>query len=130
MKKRSVILLSLLVLGFAGCGNTENQIDIPSEHWKDIDVRIETHPNPPVAGMTEIVAIATGPHGRPVGDMIVSMRANDSMPWVQSIQDGRIGVYRRAVDLGEAASAVKLQVRLQQGEEQAVMLFPMTLLAK
>jgi hypothetical protein len=48
------------------------------------------------------------------------------MPLVQAIQDGFIGVYRRAVDIGDG-EAVKLQVRLQQGKEQKVFIFPLKL---
>ena len=48
------------------------------------------------------------------------------MPWVQAIQDGFIGVYRRAVDIGDGET-VELQVRLQQGKEQKVLLFPLKL---
>lgn len=93
-----------------------------------MDVRIETHPNPPLAGMSEIVVIVTGPHGKPTHDLIISLRGNESMPWVQAIQDGFIGVYRRAVDIGEGETVV-LQVRLQQGTEQKVLLFPLKLAA-
>lgn len=89
-------------------------------------VRIETHPNPPLAGMSEIVVIITGPHGRPAGDLTVSLRGNDAMPWVQAIQDGFIGVYRRAIDIGEGGTAV-VQVRLEQGSVQKVLLFPFKL---
>ncbi len=48
------------------------------------------------------------------------------MPWVQAIQDGFIGVYRRAVDIGDG-EAVELQVRLQKGNEQKVLFFPLKL---
>ena len=89
-------------------------------------VRIETHPNPPLAGMSEIVVIITGPQGRPAGDLIVSLRGSGSAPWVQAIEDGFIGVYRRAVDIGEDKTGV-VQVRLQQGAEQKVLLFPVNL---
>ena len=62
----------------------------------------------------------------PVGDLTISLRAADSMPWVQAIEDGNIGVYRRAIDLGDK-QATTLQVKLQQGTEETVLLFPMTL---
>lgn len=91
-----------------------------------MDVRIETHPNPPLAGMSEIVVIVTGPHGRPAGDLIVSLRGHDSAPWTQAIQDGFIGVYRRAVDIGDKAEAV-VQVRIQEGSEQKILLYPVKL---
>lgn len=91
-------------------------------------VRIETHPNPPLAGMSEIVVIITGPHGKPAGDLTVSLRGNEAMPWVQAIQDGFIGVYRRAIDLGNGQTSV-VHVRLQQGTVQKVLLFPIKLAA-
>ena len=91
-------------------------------------VRIETHPSPPLAGLSEIVVVITGPHGKPSGDLIVSLRGNGSMPWVQAIQDGFIGVYRRAVDIGDQETAV-VQVRIQRGMEQKVLFFPIKLAA-
>ena len=120
------ISLSFLVLTLAACGGSGPQSSIPPQHWGEADVRIETHPNPPLAGMSEIVVIVTGSHGRPIGDMMVSLRGNDSMPWVQAIQDGNIGVYRRGIDIGDSPATI-LQVRLQQGSNEKVLLFPLTL---
>jgi hypothetical protein len=128
MNKFQIVLISLLVGGLAACGEGSEQLSIPSQHWKEADVRIETHPNPPQAGMSEIVVIVTGPRGRPIQDLIISLRGNDSMPWVQAIQDGRIGVYRRAIDIGDGES-ITLQVRLQQGAAEKVLLFPLKLTA-
>ncbi len=99
---------------------------IPIQHWKDADVRVETHPNPPLAGMSEVVVIITGPRGRPIPDISVSIRGRESAPWVQTIQDGMIGVYRRAVDIGEGEATV-LQVRLQLGVEEKILLYPLKL---
>ena len=93
-----------------------------------MDVRIETHPNPPLAGMSEIVVIVTGLHGKPIQDLTVSLRGNVSMPWVQAIQDGYIGVYRRGVDIGDGETTV-VQVKIQQGGEQNILLFPLRLSA-
>jgi hypothetical protein len=93
-----------------------------------MDVRIEPHPNPPVAGVSEIVVIVTGPHGRPIHDLIISLRGNDAMPWVQTIQDGYMGAYRRSVDIGSGDAAV-LQVRLQRDDIQKILLFPLKLAA-
>lgn len=119
--------LAVVVMMLTGCGGSAGEIQIPAQHWKTMDVRIETHPNPPVAGMSEIVVIVTGPRGRPVSDLKVQMRADDSMPWVQGIQDGLIGVYRRAVDLGNGTEAT-LQVQLvEQSADQTTLLFPLKL---
>jgi hypothetical protein len=128
VKKLLAILLSLIATGLAACNDRSELLSIPVQHWKEMDVHIETHPNPPLAGMSEIVVIVTGPHGKPAQDLTVSLRGNESMPWVQAIQDGFIGVYRRAVDIGEGETVV-LKVRLQQGTEQKVLLFPLKLAA-
>jgi hypothetical protein len=127
MKKYLYVVTSVLAcICLAACGNTNEDYQIPVQHWKDVDVRLETHPNPPMAGMSEIVIIITGPHGRPIPDMTVSMRGNDKLSWVQAIQDGMIGVYRRAVNIGDGEE-VELQVRLQHKQEQKILLYPLKL---
>lgn len=126
VKKLLTLILSLVVAGLVGCSDENGAPPIPSQHWQEMDVRIETHPNPPVAGISEIVVIVTGPRGRPIHDLIISLRGNEGVPWVQTIQDGYMGAYRRAVDIGNGDSAV-LQVRLQRGDEQKVLLFPLKL---
>jgi len=126
MKKYLGIVLSMLVFGLVSCSDGAAASSIPAQHWKEWTVRIQTHPNPPLAGMCEIVVIITGPHGKPGGDLIVSLRGMDSEPWMQAIEDGYIGVYRRAVDVGENKTGV-IQVHIQQGTEQKTLLFPVTL---
>lgn len=128
MNKFLPVLLGFLVINLAACSGGSEQLAIPSQHWKDTEVRIETHPNPPQAGMSEIVVITTGQRGRPIPDLTVSLRGNDSMQWIQAIQDGNIGVYRRAIDIGDGES-VTLQVRLKQGADEKVLLFPLKLAA-
>lgn len=120
------VFLGLLTASLVACSDEGKQATIAVQHWNDIDVRIETHPNPPQAGMSEIVVIATGPRGRPVQDLLVSLRVTQDVPWVQAIQDGLIGVYRRAIDLGDGDTA-KLQVRLQRGVDEQTLIFPLKL---
>jgi len=126
MKIVSATVAALFILSLAACGNGEAGITIPPQHWKDIDIRVETHPNPPLAGMSEIVVIATGPRGRPSRDLTISLRGDESMPWVQTIQDGLIGVYRRAVDLGDGEAA-QLRVQVKQGNDKKTLVFPLKL---
>jgi hypothetical protein len=128
VKTLLAIFLTLLAAGLAACNNRSETFSIPAQRWNDMVIRIETHPNPPLAGMSEIVVIITGPHGKPVGDLTVSLRGNESTPWVQAIQDGFIGVYRRAIDIGDGDTTV-VQVRLEQGAVQKVLLFPLELAA-
>ncbi len=128
MEKLIPIIVFLILNSLSACSDGSEQTSIPPQHWKEADVRIETHPNPPLAGMSEIVVIVTGPRGRPIQDLTVSLRGKESMPWVQAIQDGLIGVYRRGIDIGDG-EAIELQVRLKQGNEEKVLLFPLKLQA-
>lgn len=116
----------IVICGLTACGNNDHAIEIPAQRWRDMNVRIEPHPNPPVAGISDMVVIITGPRGIPVHDLIVSLRGNESIPWVQAIQDGYVGVYRRAVDLGSTSPAL-LHVRLQHGNEQTILEFGLPL---
>ena len=122
------IILFCLIGLLAACHPDARRISIPVQHWKGMDVRIETHPNPPLAGMSDVVVIVTGLRGKPISNLTVSLRGDDSMPWVQAIQDGFIGVYRRAIDLGDKDQAV-VRVRIQQGEVETVLNFPIRLSA-
>ena|SRR5208283_4573986 len=98
----------------------------PPQHWKEMEIRIETRPSPPRSGLVEILAIVTGPHGAPVHDLIISMRTADGDPWVQAIQDGHLGVYRRAAKIGIGERSV-LQLQIQLGMEQDLLRFPLKL---
>ena len=128
MKKPAIaICITLSLLGLVACNDTVEPSPIPMQHWKEMNVQIETHPNPPLEGMSEVVVIVTS-HGKPVHDLIISLRADDSAPWVQTIQDGYIGLYRRGVSVGFNEKAV-LQVRLQRGQEKKILFFPLKLTA-
>jgi len=126
LKLLFTLLSVLIAMGLAACNDESGIRAIPAQQWNELVIRIETHPSPPLAGMSEIVVIITGPHGKPAGDLTVSLRGNESKPWVQAIQDGFIGVYRRAIDLGDGKISV-VHVRLQQGPSQKELLFPIKL---
>ena len=128
MNKLLPVLMLFVLNCVAACSDSSGLPSIPAQQWKDAIIRIETHPNPPLAGMSEIVVIVTGPRGRPVQDLTVSLRGKDSAPWVQAIQDGLIGVYRRAVDIGDDG-AMQLQVRLRHGAEEKILFFPLNVQA-
>jgi len=64
-----------------------------------------------------------GEHHQPIYDALVTMRAQDSSPWVQAIEDGHVGVYRRAVRFA-ADGQSSLQIQLQRGDEKTVLDFP------
>ncbi len=109
-----------------GCGNSADDSRIGTRKWGSFDVAVEVRPGPPSAGRNEVVVIVSGERHRPVYDALVSVRTSDAQPWVQAIEDGHVGVYRRGVFFAGGASAT-VQVRLQRAADEAVLAFPVAL---
>jgi hypothetical protein len=114
------------VAGLASCSSGEDASQIGVRSWGTYDVAVEVRPSPPRPGHNEVVVIITGEHHRPVYDALVAVRADPDQPWVQAIEDGHVGVYRRAVVFGRGPAA-SLQVRLQRADAQSVLEFPVSL---
>lgn len=98
----------------------------PSQKWNGMEVALESRPNPPRAGMNEFLVTITDPRGRPDFSLIVSLRTNQNEPWVQAIQDGQMGVYRRAVRIVPATDKM-LEIQLQSRDATDVLSFPLQL---
>lgn len=115
----------MLVLMVAACGG-DRATDMPAQKWRDKEVRIESRPNPPHAGMDEFLVMVTDGRGRPAYNLVVSLRTSDKNPWTQAIEDGQIGVYRRAVKVEPGANSV-LQVQIRRKDTEDILYFPLTL---
>jgi len=122
------LLLFILPCLLAGCGADDGNAQIGAQRWGNLDVAVEVRPSPPRAGHNEVVVIVSGEHHRPIYDALVYLRAQPDLPWVQAIEDGHVGVYRRAVLFADGGAAA-LQVRLQRGSEESVLIFPLSLRA-
>jgi hypothetical protein len=117
--RRSAILGIALL---AACGDRQAAAAIAPQRWNDLQVQVQTQPDPPRAGADEVLVILGAPRGVPTYDCIVSLRTSDADPWVQAIQDGHSGVYRRVVELDPPQRSA-LQVRIARHSEQAVLQF-------
>ena len=115
----------ILLVALTACGGNPSQ-DAPLQKWQGIEVRVESRPTPPSPGMNEFLVMATGEHGRPVYDMIVSLRTDDHDEWKQAIQDGQVGVYRRAAEVEPGTRSV-LQVQIKHDGTESVLRFPLNL---
>lgn len=91
-----------------------------------MEVRLESRPNPPHAGVNEFLVMVTDGRGKPAYNLVVSMRTSDQNQWTQAIEDGQIGVYRRGVKVEPGASAV-LQVQIRRKDAEDVLYFPLKL---
>lgn len=115
------LLAGVFMAALAGCGGEEQY---QSRQWHQMNVTLESRPNPPRAGMNEFLVTITDKHGRPGFDLIVSLRTGDHDPWTQAIQDGQMGVYRRAVKLDPATDKM-LEVQIQSKDAADVLDFPL-----
>lgn len=113
----------LMLAAVSACGGSQAD-DIPPQKWQDIDIRVESRPSPPRTGMNEILVLATGERGRPAYDLVVSLRTDDSDEWKQAIEDGQVGVYRRAVEVAPGTRSV-LQVQIRRNDAESVLRFPL-----
>ncbi len=111
-------------LGLLSACSSQQANFLPSQKWQDYVVQVELRPPVPRPGMSEFLVVVTQGNNLPVFDLIVSLRVGEQQRWRQSIQDGRTGVYRRAVAVRDPRSDV-LEVKLQQKEKQTVLRFPL-----
>lgn len=100
---------------------------IAPQEWDGVVFEIQTRPTVLKAGMNEFLVLATEPRGRPVHDLVVSLRMDEADPWRQAIQDGHSGVYRRALGVPPSATSVSISVRRKKTEHGAELTFPITL---
>lgn len=118
----AVVPAVLVAIALGGCGSSEQSGTIGTRQWGPYEVTVETRPWPPQQGQNEVVVIIVGEHHEPIYDALITMRAQASSAWVQAIEDGHVGVYRRAVRFPDGPG--DLQIQLQRGEEKAVLDFP------
>jgi hypothetical protein len=124
----ALALALLAIVGFGGCSASNDSYVVGTGRWNDYDVTVESRPAPPRAGNNEVVVIVTGERRQPVFDALVSVRAQSASPWVQAIEDGHVGVYRRAVNFGQGDHAT-IEVQLRRGDDQTLLTFPVVILA-
>ena len=114
-----------LMSALTACGGNPSA-DAPVQKLQDMEVRVESRPSPPSAGMNEFLVMTTGERGRPVYDLIVSLRTDDQDEWKQAIQDGQVGVYRRAAEVAPGTRSV-LQVQIKHNGTESILRFPLNL---
>ena len=98
---RRPLLVAAASLALAGCGAGPDTYVVGTRQIGSMTVIIDSRPSPPRAGHNElVVSVTEGDLHRPVYDAKVDVRALAGAPWIQAIEDGHVGVYRRAVDFG------------------------------
>lgn len=115
----------LLVTVLPGCGDGV-MVVLGPQQWQDLEFRVEVHPSPPRAGMTEFVVIASREVYKPGVGLVVEIRVDEDGKWVQAIQDGFTGVYRRAVNVSDPLTqSLHVKVRRTNKDEHTLLSFPL-----
>jgi len=119
------LIIALMALLLAACSAPEGEYQIPAQKWEGVVIKVESQPAPVVAGMNEFLVLATLERGRPVHDLIVSLRSSNTQPWHQAIQDGHSGVYRKAINVPPGVTELQVQLRRKRSESEVVLMFPL-----
>jgi len=121
MERLLSVLALIAVIGYGCSGDVPLS---PPQSWKNYQFSIETRPPMVTTGMNEFLVIANKDGRNPAHDVLVSLRVGETGRWVQAIQDGHVGVYRRALRVVDPINDV-LHVHVSQGKEDAVLKFPL-----
>lgn len=121
MMKRMVFVLLSLIL-FSSCGGEAPTS--PFQNWEELSFRLETRPMYMEKGMMEFLVIANRPGRKPAYDLLIELRMGPTGPWVQAIEDGRVGVYRRAVRVTDPKTDI-LYVHILRDGKEGLLEFPL-----
>ena len=122
VKWLAIVLLAMLL---PGCGDG-TMVILGPQQWQDLEFRVEVHPSPPRKGMTEFVVIASREVYKPGVGLVVDIRVGEKEKWVQAIQDGFTGVYRRAAYVADPQTqSLLVQVRRTNKDEKTLLSFPL-----
>jgi hypothetical protein len=124
MHARVMLLCVLGALLLTSCSEEQTAAQIPPQKWNGYTVELQSRPTPVVRGMNEFLVIISRGKGKPAHDFIVSVRVDDTAPWTQMIQDGYMGVFRRAVAVRDPSSE-ELNVQIQHGDDFGYLRFPL-----
>jgi hypothetical protein len=113
----------MFALIVASCGREPMGV-MPAKTWEDITIQVETRPPLLEKGMNEFLVIATKLDRRPAHNLLVSLRINEDGQWHQAIQDGEVGVYRRAINTAMPKTDV-LFVRIARDNREGIFEFPL-----
>lgn len=124
MYARVTLTCMVGALLLTGCSEEQAAAQIPAQKWNDYTVEMQSRPTPVVPGMNEFIVIISHGKAKPAHDFIVSVRVDDTAPWTQMIQDGYMGVFRRAVAVHDPSSE-ELNVQIQHGDDIGYLRFPL-----
>lgn len=106
----------------SGC-NDATQVS-PVSYWGDLQIHVESRSGP-VADMKELLVFVNRGPTVPAWDCRIDLRTSDADPWKQAIEDGRVGVYRRALKVDERDHS-QLQIWIRRAGNETILRVPLS----
>ncbi len=106
-----------------GCSSGDTR-DSPTVTWRDLRVHVESRSYGPIPEIKELLVFVNRGPVLPAWDCRVDLRTSDADPWKQAIEDGHVGVYRRAARVDAAEHSV-LQVWIRAEGSETVLRIPL-----
>jgi len=106
--------LPALALILSGCGSVTQ--DSPAQSWRDLRIHVESRTYGAVPGMRELLVFVNRGAELPAWDCRIDLRTSDADSWKQAIEDGRVGVYRRAAQVDQDHSVLQVWIRAEGSE--------------
>ena len=121
LTKRVLVIACCLIAVACGRGNAY----LLGPEWiGDVEIYVESRPGKPKVGMNEFLVIATHKDHKPAYQYVISIGVKGSDKWIQTIQDGYSGVYRRATRINDPSVDV-LAVKLEKAGKTEILYFPL-----
>jgi len=98
--------------------------DSATTYWRDLQVHVESRSYSPIPGMRELLVFVNRGSVLPAWDCRIDLRTSDADPWKQAIEDGHVGVYRRAARVDDRDHSV-LQVWIRTEGTETVLRIPL-----
>ena len=121
LPSRRLVLPAFAAMMLCGCGGATQ--DSPTEYWRDLRIHVETRSYSAVPGMRELLVFVNRGGELPAWDCRIDLRTSDADSWKQAIEDGRVGVYRRAAQVDREHSV--LQIRIRAAGSETVLRIPL-----
>jgi hypothetical protein len=116
-----LLIISMVLLLLTACPG--GAVISPPQEWEGMNFRVETRPPVIEPGMVEFLVMGDRDRKR-AHDLIVNIRIGAAGRWTQSIQDGHVGVYRRALRVSDPRTD-ELQVHIRYEDKETVLVFPL-----
>ncbi len=97
-----------------GCSSDAQRL--PTQTWENLFVTIETRPPTAQRGMNEFLVLVNEEQKRAASDLIVTLIVKGNEKRYQAIQDGHVGVYRRAIPINDPSTDVVIVEIQRDGE--------------